>query len=146
MPFEILPHLLLGDARDAVAVSDNTKMVVNCTREYPFYVDSTRVSLHRIPVDDNGYDTHLIGGYWTHELFDDISNHILQGHDVLIHCHMGRQRSAATVAAYIMRTLKWSLVETIKYIKGIKKDAFFPDVNFQEALEEFSNTKSTHKN
>ena len=139
MPFEILPHLLLGDARDAAAISENTKFIVNCTKEYPFYVVDGTISIHRIPVDDNGCDNHLIGGYWTQELFDQISNHILQGHDVLIHCHMGRQRSAATVAAYIMRTLNWSLVETIKYIKKCKKDAFFPDVNFQDALEEFAN-------
>jgi protein-tyrosine phosphatase len=141
MPFEILPHLLLGNATDAMAVSHNTKMVVNCTKEYPFYVDSAYTHTHRIPVDDDGYETHLIGGYWTQELFDNISNHILQGHDVLIHCHMGRQRSAATVAAYIIRTLKWSLPETIKYIKERKKDAFFPDVNFHDALEEFANTQ-----
>ena len=139
MPFEILPHLLLGDAGDASALSENTKFVVNCTKNLPFHVVDGTVSLHRIPVDDNGCDTHRIGSYWTQELFDDISNHILQGHDVLIHCHMGRQRSAATVAAYIMNTLKWSLPETIKHIKKCKRDAFFPDVNFQDALEEFAN-------
>jgi predicted protein tyrosine phosphatase len=137
MPFEILPHLLLGDSSDAVAISDNTKMIINCTKEHPFYVDSTRVSLHRIPVDDNGKDTYLISPYWTQELFDDITNHILQEHNVLIHCHLGRQRSAATLAAYIMKTLKWPLQKTINHIKSIKKDAFFPDINFKDALEEF---------
>jgi protein-tyrosine phosphatase len=107
---------------------------VNCTKDFPFHVVDKTVSLHRIPVDDNGCDTRLIGDYWTQELFDDISSHILQGHDVLVHCHMGRQRSAATVAAYIMSTRKWSLPKTIKHIKKCKRDAFFPDVNFQDAL------------
>jgi hypothetical protein len=136
MPFEILPHLLLGDANDAMAANDSKTFVINCTREFPFCSATTKH--HRIPVDDNGYDTHLIGAYWTTELFDEISYHILQGHDVLIHCQMGRQRSAATVAAYIMKTLGWSLHETIKHIKGIKRDTFFPQVNFIEALEQFN--------
>lgn len=138
MPFEILPHLLLGDAGDACVIPENTKLVVNCTKECPFYVVDGSVSLHRIPIDDDGNETHLIAKHWTQDLFDNISNHIMQGHDVLVHCHMGRQRSAATVAAYIMRTLKWSLAKTLQHIKNIKKDAFFPDVHFQDALEEFA--------
>lgn len=138
MTFEILPHLLLGNASDAQTISDNTKFIVNCTKDCPFYVVDGTISLHRIPVDDDGSETHIISHYWTNELFDNITNHILQGHDVLVHCHMGRQRSAATVAAYIMKVLKWSMVDTIKHIKSIKRDAFFPDVNFQDALEELS--------
>ena len=136
MPSEILPHLFLGNADDAVHASINVKLIVNCTKNLPFY--SPDMQQIRIDVDDNGYDTDKIIKYWTCELFEAISNHILQGHDVLIHCQMGRQRSASTVVAYIMKTLKWPLEKTIEHVKSKRREAFFPEINFITALEEYS--------
>lgn len=132
MPFEILPHLFLGDSNDAIHLSINTRCVVNCTKNLPFY--STDVQQIRIPIDDDGNETRLLSLYWTPELFASIVNHIMQGHDVLIHCQMGRQRSAATVAAFIMSTMYWPLDKTIEHIKNVKRDAFFPTVNFINSL------------
>ena len=136
MPFEIIPHLFLGNANDAIHASIDVKLVVNCTKELPFYSPDTQHI--RIAVDDNGNETAEIGKHWTPELFYTISNHIMQGHDVLIHCHMGRQRSAATVAAFMMYSLGWPLEKTISFIRDRKRDAFFPGVNFIEALNKLS--------
>jgi hypothetical protein len=49
---------------------------------------------------------------------------------------MGRQRSAATVAAFLM-TSGMRKNEAIEYIKSKKPDAFFPEVNFDNALSRF---------
>ena len=136
MPYEILPHLYLGDANDAIHLTINTKCIVNCTKDIPFY--STDVQQIRIPVDDNGYETDLLVNYWTPEMVGIITNHIMQEHDVLIHCQMGRQRSAATVAAFIMKTMDWPLDKTINHIKQKKRDAFFPEVNFMKSLEMYT--------
>lgn len=132
MPSEIIPHLFLGDANDAIHASMDVKLVINCTKNIPFYISDAQQI--RVNVNDDGNDTEFIKQYWTDELFDAISNHILQGHNVLIHCQMGRQRSAATVAAYMMHALKWPLDKTVEHIKRKKRDAFFPELNFIKAL------------
>ena len=145
MPVEILPHLFLGDANDAMNVSTDVTLVINCTKNIEFYQNKeieneehkTRFNI-RIPVDDDGNETQEIYKYWTQELFDKIVEHISIGNNVLIHCQMGRQRSAATVAAYIMKAINWPLKKTIEYVKNKKRDAFFPEINFIKALEEFA--------
>lgn len=135
MASEILPYLFLGNANDAIHSSINVKLVVNCTKNLPFY--SPDVQQIRIDIDDDGNETDEIIKYWTNNRFDIIINHIMQEHDVLIHCQMGRQRSAATVAAFIMYALKWPLDKTIEHIKSKKRDAFFPEINFIKSLEEY---------
>lgn len=136
MPFEILPHLFLGDANDAIHLSCNTKLVINCTKHLPFYSPDTRQI--RISVEDDGNEIHEIEKYWTRDLFNTIVDQIMQEHDVLIHCQMGRQRSAATIAAFITWSLKWPMEKTIEHIKNKKRDAFFPEVNFINALDSFA--------
>lgn len=137
MPHEIIPHLLLGDAKDAEHMSADIKLVVNCTKNLPFFSPDTQQI--RIAVDDIPDDNDAIIRYWRDPaLFDSITNHLTQGHDVLVHCQMGRQRSASTIAALLVKTFGWSLRDTIALIKTKKRDAFFPDVNFMAALEQFS--------
>jgi dual specificity MAP kinase phosphatase len=61
---------------------------------------------------------------------------------VVVHCRAGQQRSAAVMAAYLMR--KGILLDdAIKYIKTKKKDAFLHSVNFMPALKIFENRRCT---
>ena len=136
MPIEIIPFLFLGDYNDAEHVSLNTKLVINCTRNIPFFsYDSTNI---RIPIDDISDDGDMLLNVWTEsDLFDNIINHIMQSQDVLIHCQMGRQRSAATMAAFLMKTLKLSKNDAIQLIKSKKKEAFFPEPTFDRVLTSY---------
>lgn len=136
MPDEIIPCLWLGDYKDAEHVTLNTKLVVNCTRNIPFFsYDSTNI---RIPIDDISDDGDVLYSIWTTtDLFERITNHILQNHDVLIHCQMGRQRSAATVAAFMMQTLKLSKEQAIDLIKSKRREAFFPQATFDAILTSY---------
>ncbi len=68
MPHEILPHLFLGDANDAIHASVDVKLVVNCTKNLPFY--SPDVQQIRISIDDDGNETGEMIPFWTNELFD----------------------------------------------------------------------------
>ena len=137
--FEILPHLFLGDANDAMHAmqSGDVKLVINCTKHLPFYSTGADVQHIRIAVEDDGNETDELIKHWTAATFDAIASHVLKGHDVLVHCQMGRQRSAATVAAFIMHALGWPLDKTIDHVKRKKRDAFFPEVNFMGALEAY---------
>eukprot|EP01138_Halocafeteria_seosinensis_P015184 gb/GECG01015497.1/.p1 GENE.gb/GECG01015497.1/~~gb/GECG01015497.1/.p1 ORF type:complete len:502 (+),score=88.89 gb/GECG01015497.1/:1-1506(+) len=57
--------------------------------------------------------------------------------NVLVHCFAGRSRSAAIVAAYLIRHHRMSLEEAIKTIKS-KKDNVKPNRGFYYQLEQFS--------
>lgn len=137
MPIEIIPHLWLGDYKDAEHVPFETKLVVNCTQNIHFFSkDSTNI---RIDVDDTPDDTDIMFSAWTKtDLFESILHHILQQHDVLVHCQMGRQRSAATIAAFLMWNKLHTKESAIQFIKGKKREAFFPDINFDKALTLFA--------
>ena len=60
---------------------------------------------------------------------------------MLVHCQMGRQRSAATVAAFIMWALKWPLDRAVEHIRSKKREAFFPEINFIDPLRRFEQSK-----
>lgn len=136
MPVQILPHLWLGKYKDAENVAFETKLVVNCTTNIPFF--SKRAKNIRIGVDDIQDDNDVMLSHWINtDLFDEMLNHIMQSHDVLVHCQMGRQRSAATVAAFLMKLLKISKDEAVKMIRDKKHKAFFPEATFDLALDNF---------
>jgi protein-tyrosine phosphatase len=61
---------------------------------------------------------------------------------VVVHCRAGQQRSAAVMAAYLMRK-GMGLEQAIKYIKSRKPDAFYWNVNFMPALKIFENRRCT---
>lgn len=115
----------------------NTWLVVNCTPNLPFCGEGT--TNIRIPVYDmdDPRDQESMLSYWTDtDLFEVIMNHQMQGHDILVHCQMGRQRSAATIAAYLMKGGE-SLDGAIARIRSKKREAFFPSVTFMKSLVSF---------
>ena len=58
-----------------------------------------------------------------------------KGLPVIVHCHAGRQRSAAVIAAYIMTYEGLDLDATILYMRARKPDVFLPSVNFLPVLQ-----------
>lgn len=59
------------------------------------------------------------------------------GLPVIVHCHAGRQRSAAVIAAYIMKYEGLNLDSTIRYMKTKKPDVFLHNINFLPVLKQF---------
>jgi protein-tyrosine phosphatase len=60
---------------------------------------------------------------------------------VLVHCWMGRNRSAAIIAAYAIKHLRWSFKKTITYLRRcVKKQRNFTGIlqnkKFQAILKE----------
>jgi len=58
---------------------------------------------------------------------------------ILVHCYAGAQRSATVVAAYLMKYCddKHDWQNAVNYIKAKRDIAFYPETNFQKALELF---------
>ena len=139
MAYNILPRLYLGDRNDAIRddVPNKYDVVINCTPDIPFHpelVESQRIRLNLIDIPDiseNNKMYDLIKP--TIETIDDIL-HTSKTMNILVHCYMGRQRSAAIVAAYIMYRYNTTANEAIIFIKNKKPDAFFGSVTFINAL------------
>lgn len=68
-----------------------------------------------------------------------------RGLPVIVHCHAGRQRSAAVIAAYIMKYEGLNLDATVKYMKARKPDVFRPKINFFPVLQKFQGALNTNK-
>jgi len=62
------------------------------------------------------------------------------GLPVIVHCHAGRQRSAAVIAAYIMKYEGLDLAATVRYMQARKPDVFRPNINFLPVLQKFEST------
>ena len=133
---ELVPNLYLGD-KYAPRERD-FDVVVNCTTNIEFHpsTNSSSVTQIRVPVEDNGNQEEvakLRQLIW--DVIPEVYNAIVnENKTVLIHCNMGRQRSCALAAAYLMYTLRINRDAAIAYIKEKKRDAFFPAVNFYDAL------------
>jgi predicted protein tyrosine phosphatase len=142
-PVEVNPRLYLGDAKAALSCECHQRhgfmLVVNCTTNIPF-IDGVENATHvRVPVEDNGNVEEIEKlEQKLPEIVNVIDKHLTQGHKVLVHCHMGRQRSAAVVAAYLMYKHSWTPDEAISYLRSKKPDAFFPAPNFVSALRRSS--------
>ena len=145
---EVDDRLFIGDVRAASSPElhkrHDFRLVVNCTTSVPFLepVVVPGVTYVRVGVEDNGRPEEVQKlGENIPATVAEIDRHLSQGHNVLVHCRMGRQRSAAIIAAYLMYKYKWSHHEAITYVKHKKGDTFFPAANFYAALRDY-NTES----
>lgn len=138
---EILPNLFLGDegdSRNAPAFA----LVVNCTTDLPFHASSADQAQIRVPVKDNGdprqqdiFVEHAFGAVGDATMALLVNAVVGGGGGALVHCRAGQQRSAAFVAAFLLRTRTCaSVAEAVLFIKAKKRDAFLGSVNFEAAL------------
>lgn len=139
---EIIPGLYLGSAATAhnakFIKEANIQSIVNITRDVKD-ADHPGVDRLRVLVNDDGMPSSL----------DDMSRQLdasiryiaralSEGKHVLVHCMMGKQRSAALVACYLVRERKMGVYEAIQYIKERRRGAFHPRINFRKVIESVS--------
>ena len=113
-------------------VKNNIKTIFNITRKD--YVEIDGVTYFQVPLSDADTPSE-IKKFLTNiiPLVEPI-NRELRKHSVLIHCEMGMQRSAAIVAAYLMKYYGMNPDEAIQFIKDRRIVAFKTRVTFLEAL------------
>ena len=68
-----------------------------------------------------------------------IRRKLREGDEVIVHCWAGQQRSAAVMAAYLMKYAHMSKEHAMRFIRRQKPDAFSWGATFDPALESWDN-------
>ena len=149
---EILPGLWLGN-RVAALSNDFMKehkigAVFNCTKDLPFEPSVRRQ--YRVPVDDNLEDAEIRNlELWSFEIVYKIAAEYRRAREegsdsgsggVLVHCMAGMQRSAASVAMYLIAFHSMTTDQAIQFIQSKRPIAFRPGANFERAIRGFEDT------
>jgi protein-tyrosine phosphatase len=125
-----------GDAQDALFMhKNNIRLVVNCSKDIPFYfqdIPGIRVSLDDDPAQNDTMAKNLPFAVGVVDAFS--RQH---GVGVLVHCYAGMQRSATCVAALLMKLRGWDPDHTMSWIKKKKPETFSPIPTFKQAMWSF---------
>ena len=70
------------------------------------------------------------------ETYDFIRQNLLEGKNVLVHCHAGKSRSATVVIAFLMRDKKISLQQALALLRS-KRPRVKPNEGFLVQLKAF---------
>ena len=141
---EVIPGLWLG-SRYAALNGDYLKekrirAVFDCTKDIPFHTSIPRQ--YRVPVDDNLQPEEIRNlELWSYEIVYKIAMEMRraekEGTAVLVHCAAGMQRSAASVAMYLIATKGMTTDEAMRFIRSKRSIAFTPAANFEASIRGF---------
>jgi protein-tyrosine phosphatase len=148
---KILNRLYLGNRHAAkdkeFFKTHKIKAVLNCTSDiHNHFKDDHTIEYMRIPVEDNLRESDFnkmtqflpIMAEFIHKHVD------LQKNNILLHCHAGRQRSAAGVVAYLMKHHNMSPKQACKFVLDKRPEAFHfgTSLNFSKSIISFKDIKS----
>jgi protein-tyrosine phosphatase len=93
---------------------------------------------YRVPVDDNLQEEEIRNlELWAPEIAYKMIKEYAAGNRILVHCHAGMQRSAASVAIFLIAYKKVKADEAIAFIKSRRPVAFMGGANFGRAIKSF---------
>ncbi|CAI8002484.1 Dual specificity protein phosphatase 1 [Geodia barretti] len=128
-PVQILPHLILGCAKDSSNLSVLRQLgvtaVLNVSHNCPSLFQS-QLQYMEIRVPDT-YQADLLARL--DEAFLFIDGVKASGGRVLVHCHAGVSRSATVCMAYVMKTLNYDLRSAYDFVKS-KRSCVSPNLHF----------------
>lgn len=135
----IIPRIYLGNyiiaADEKWLKENNISVVFNCTKHLPFANVKNVKHRYRVPVDDSLMEEDLKKmGLWSFEIIYKLHEEYKKGANILIHCHAGRQRSAAVVAMFLTFLTKKPINQMIGYVRSRRPIAFTPMPNFYRSM------------
>lgn len=143
---KIINRLYLGNieaSRDSEFFKNKKiKAVINCSKDIPSVFSNKNIEYLRIPVDDSLKEDDFEKMYrYMPKIVNFIDKHITRGNSILVHCYAGRQRSAISVAAYLVFKRKMTPKQACKFILERRPEAFHygTSLNFSKSLQKFFN-------
>merc|ERR1719150_1271905 len=134
---QVLPHLFLGNMKDAsdVAILHGLGVgyVLNVTSKPPSYKMDPGIIYKQLVADDNGLQNLK---QFFEEAFEFIDLAKSNSSGVLIHCQAGISRSPTIAVAYLMKYYPMAMSDAYKFVKT-KRSIISPNLNFMGQLWEF---------
>lgn len=137
---EIIPGIWIGNmysARDPeFLMREKIEVVINCTKDLPFF-DLPQIKYrYRVPVHDNLQSAEIkMMSKFLGEIVKVIHAYYQKGHRILIHCHAGMQRSACVFLVYHIQFHTKDFKVSYNLIKSRRQCAFSPGINFLAAIK-----------
>lgn len=146
---EIIPGIWIGSHKAALnqhwLSEHHIASVFNCTKDIAFH--PSIANKYRIPVDDNLKEEEIRNlELWSYEIVYKMINEYKKGQPILVHCAAGMQRSAASVAMFLIALKNMKPQEAVDYIRSRRPIAFRPAVNFKQSIEGFYNSYKSDGN
>ena len=128
----ILPNLYIGNYNSSknsnFLKEHDIKIIINCTKNLNF-IESFKGEKIRVPIDDNRiFKNNDILKYLN--VLDIIHKNRLAKNNILVHCHMGSQRSASIILLYLIEKLDYNYDEGLNLLKLKSTICFYPINNF----------------
>ena len=146
---KVLDRVYLGNFQAAkdkeFFKSKRIRAVLNCTRDIQNHFASNKdIEYMRIPVEDSlkQKDYDLMYQYMPC-IVEFINKHVnIQKNNILVHCWAGRQRSAISVAAYLVSKHGMNVHDACHLVMDKRPEAFHfgKSLNFDQALNKFYKT------
>ena len=115
--------------------TNNIKLIINCTKNFKYNLDNS-INMIRLNITDfNSPENNIIIASKINNILDIMNIYINSNEGVLVHCHMGQQRSTMVVACYLMKYHKMILDSAISEIKNRRKYVFLPEATFIDFLK-----------
>ncbi len=145
--YQIVENLFQGDRLDSITSSDDFDIIINCTKEIPFYnnKDISENNLIRLPIVDDSSKSNI-------DLFNNldlvvqkINIEIENNKKILVHCKYGQQRSCTVIVCYLMNKYKWNMNYTINFMKCKNPNSFKWGINFIDSIKMWNNLINKEK-
>jgi len=142
---QVLPHLYLGNMRDAsnssVLSRLNIRYILNVTAKPATYNIPSGFQYKHLEAADNGFQNLR---QFFEEAFEFIDSAKAANTAVLIHCQAGISRSPTIAIAYLMKNYMMPMADAYKFVKT-KRSIISPNLNFMGQLWEFEQSVSSTK-
>jgi protein-tyrosine phosphatase len=125
---EILPNLYLSDLMGALKNKDTFDVIINLSN-YPY---STIAQVYNINIEDNP-KVNIIEHI--ESMVPIIESLLKENKKVLIHCLMGKSRSASIIIGYLIKIHKMSYDEAVDFINNKRNNPIEPNMGFVYQLK-----------
>lgn len=132
------PILWLGNLDDALnkdwLSQEKIAVILNLSQENAHIKDlPERIKHYEINVPD--HPSVRLSDHF--EKTNDVLDMAIQsGKPTLVHCQVGKSRSATIVLAYLMKTFRWSLKEALEFVRK-RRPIVEPNWGFMKQLQDF---------
>jgi atypical dual specificity phosphatase len=145
---KIIDNLYVGNHESPIDQTflkeKNIKLIINCTKGYSYNVDKDVHMIRLCITDFNSPENNIILANNIDKILDIMNIYLGSNEGVLVHCHMGQQRSAMVVVCYLMKYYKMNLDNSINEVKNKRKYSFLPEITFEDFLRYYEENIYNH--